>query len=158
MFLSSPINFIVSRPVSELSGGSILSMPCTNMWEVSSIPCVDGGKYNIPCTSIPVGADSTCRFDISAMAHIPHGTIVSISDGKDVVFILFITELTSDNCVAINDDNNIFPSQFCRVRLLLHGRGVKFSIFSISSRVGSMCVVVDLGVEARRERDEVAAT
>ena len=104
MFLSSPINFIVSRPVSELSGGSILSMPCTNMWEVSSIPCVDGGKYNIPCTSIPVGADSTCRFDISAMAHIPHGTIVSISDGKDVVLILFITELTSDNCVAINDD------------------------------------------------------
>lgn len=56
MFVSSPINFTVSRPVSGTDGGSILSIPWINMWEVSSVPCVEGGKYNMPCTSIPVGA------------------------------------------------------------------------------------------------------
>ena len=91
---------------------------------------------------------------MSAMAHTPHGTIVSILGGSDVVVVVVVI-FTSDNCAAINDDNNVVPSQFCTVRLALHGRGVNVSIFSISSRVGSTSSVVDLGVEARRrERDD----
>lgn len=87
---------------------------------------------------------------MSAMAHIPHGTIVSI--------LFDVVVFTSDNCAAINDDNNVVPSQFCTVRLALHGRGVNVSIFSINSRVGSTSSVVDLGVEARRrERDDDVA-
>ena len=69
-----------------------------------------------------------------------------------------MTSFASDKDVAINVDNKIDPSQFWSVRLSLHGRGVKLSILSpISSRIStSSCV--DLGAEARRERDDVADT
>ena len=69
-----------------------------------------------------------------------------------------MTSFASDKDVAINVDNKIDPSQFWSVRLSLHGRGVKFSIFPISSRV-SISSCIDLGPEeARRERDDLADT